>query len=64
MKSRKDPSQEEVLLVALSQLGKAVDIMQDLIPELEAQLHAQRGEGQDKGRSMLNSDVPKDRTIH
>jgi hypothetical protein len=64
MKSDRDSCQEQVLLIALAQLGKAVDTMQDLLSEMELLLHSQRHQPEEDEGSLLTQEIPEDRTVH
>jgi hypothetical protein len=59
-----DNDQDRILLIALGQLGKAVDMMQELLTQLEDQLQSRRSEDRDEIRVGLNPDIPVDRTLH
>ena len=66
MKDHKDLRQDETLLVALEQLGKALDMMQSLFARIEDHVNeaTTEPEEQDSRRAPLTPDMPDSTTIH
>jgi len=66
MSKDKDLHQDETLLVALEQLGKALDMMQGLFARIESHVHQANTESEDPDprQAPLTPDIPDSTTIH
>ena len=66
MDKEKDLRQDETLLVALEQLGKALDMMQGLFARIEDRVNEATAEAeeQDPKHAPLTPDMPDSTTIH
>jgi len=66
MDKEKDLRQDETLLVALEQLGKALDMMQGLFARIEDRVNEATAESeeQDPKQTPLTPDIPDSTTIH
>ncbi len=66
MDKEKDLRQDETLLVALEQLGKALDMMQGLFARIEDRVNeaTAQAEEQDPKQAPLTPDMPDSTTIH
>ena len=66
MDKDKDLRQDETLLVALEQLGKALDMMQGLFARIEDRVNeaTAQAEEQDPKKAPLTPDMPDSTTIH
>lgn len=66
MKKDKDLNQDETLLVALEQLGTALDMMQCLFARIEAQVAGapEPAEQAEREHAPLTPDIPDYTTVH
>lgn len=66
MQEDKDLRQDETLLVALEQLGKALDMMQGLFARIEDRVNEAKREAeqQDPKLTPLTADRPDSSTVH
>ena len=65
MADSKNHRDDDTLLVALEQLGKALDMMQGLFSRIEAHM-AETGEAgpAEDGQPRLTADIPDSYTLH
>lgn len=64
MSQQKTGNNDETLLRTLEQLGKGLDILQELFSRIEACVSAPQADGVHSEHPRLTADVPIDRTIH
>ena len=64
MKPHKDYNDDETLLIALEQLGKGLDMLQELFNRIEAYVAAPDPQTSQSEPPRLTADIPVDRTVH
>ena len=65
MADEKEPRQDETLVIALEQLGQALDMMQGLFARIEAHMaESADSQGDRDEQAVLTDEVPDAYTLH